>query len=61
MRRDSETDSWKQKDLARRKYNERQIDKFIKWSIQVKGHLKYKDLIKYQEKYKNTCGTGNLV
>ena len=53
MRRDSETDSWKQKDLARRKYNERQIDKFIKWSIQNKGCLKYKDLIKYQEKYKN--------
>ena len=54
MRQDSGTDSWKQKDLARRKYNERQIDKFIKWSMQVKGHLKYKDLIRYQEKYKNT-------
>ena len=51
MRRDSETDSWKQKDLARRKYNERQIDKFIKWSVDQRGFLKYKDLIEQHNKH----------
>ena len=53
MRRDDKADTWKSKQLARRKYNERQIDKFIKWSIESKGYLKYKDLEEYQEKYKN--------
>jgi len=52
MRRDDQTD-FRKKDLARRKYNERQIDKFIKWSIDQKGYLKYKELIEYQNKYKN--------
>tara|TARA_R100000687_G_scaffold48882_1_gene39071 strand:- start:423 stop:584 length:162 start_codon:yes stop_codon:yes gene_type:complete len=52
MRRDDQTD-FRKKDLARRKYNERQIDKFIKWSINQKGYLKYKELIEYEDKYKN--------
>ena len=53
MRRNSENNSQQAKALARRKYNQRQIDKFIKWSMETKGYLKYKDLVKYQEKYKN--------
>ena len=28
-------------------------DKFINWSIEQKGYLKYRELIEYQEKYKN--------
>ena len=52
MRRDDQID-FRKKDLARRKYNERQIDKFIKWSINQKGYLKYKELIEYEDKYKN--------
>ena len=52
MRRDDQTD-FRKKDLARRKYNERQIDKFIKWSVEQKGYLKYKELIEYEDKYKN--------
>ena len=51
MRRNSKLNSWEQKDLARRKYAERQLEKFIKWSIESKGHLKYKDLIEYSKKY----------
>ena len=47
MRRDNQTD-FRKKDLARRKYNERQIDKFIKWSVEQKGYLKYKlDIFSY--------------
>ena len=52
MRRDRELNPWEKKDLARRKYAERQLEKFIKWSIENKGYLKYKDLIKYSNKYK---------
>ena len=43
MRRNRELNTWEKKDLARRKYAERQLDKFIKWSIETKGYLKYKD------------------
>jgi len=39
------------KEIARKKYAQRQIDKFIKWSIKNKGYLKYKDLVEQYEKY----------
>ena len=51
MRRNRELNSFEQKDLARRKYAERQLQKFIDWSIEQKGYLKYKELIKYERKY----------
>ena len=51
MRRNRELNTWEKKDLARRKYAERQLEKFIKWSVETKGDLKYKDLIKYSNKY----------
>ena len=53
MRQNDKANTWKSKELARRKYYERQINKFINWSIEQKGYLKYKELIEYQEKYKN--------
>ena len=51
MRRNRQLNPWEKKDLARRKYAERQLEKFIKWSIETKGHLKYKELIEYERKY----------
>ena len=51
MRRNRKLNTWEQKDLARRKYAERQLEKFIKWSIESKGYLKYKELIEYERKY----------
>ena len=51
MRRNRELNSLEKKDLARRKYAERQLQKYIDWSIECKGYLKYKDLIKYSKKY----------
>jgi hypothetical protein len=51
MRRNREPNSFEQKDLARRKYAERQLQKYIDWSIESKGYLKFKDLIKYSEEY----------
>ena len=53
MRQNDNANTWKSKELARRKYYERQINKFINWSIEQKGYLKYRELIEYQEKYKN--------
>ncbi len=51
MRRNREPNTWEKKDLARKKYAERQLEKFIKWSIESKGCLKYKELIEYERKY----------
>ena len=51
MRRNRELNSWEKKDLARRMYSKRKLQQFIDWSIESKGYLKYKDLIKYSEKY----------
>ena len=51
MRRNRELNSFEKKDLARRKYAERQLQKFIDWSIKQKGYLKYKELIEYERKY----------
>ena len=51
MRRNRELNTWEKKDLARRKYAERQLEKIIKWSIEKKGYLKYKELIEYERKY----------
>ena len=57
MRRNRELNSWEKKDLARRMYAKRKLQQFIDWSIESKGYLKYKDLIKYSEKY----GEANII
>ena len=54
MRRDRELNSWEKKDLARRMYARRKLQQFIDWSIESKGYLKYKDLIKYSKEYGQT-------
>ncbi len=51
MRRNRELNTWEKKDLARRKYAERQLEKFIKWSVENKGYLKLNELLEYERKY----------
>ena len=51
MRRNRKLNYWEQKDLARRKYAERKLEKFIKWSVESKGYLKLKELLEYERKY----------
>jgi len=51
MRRNRKLNSWEQKDLARRKYAERKLEQFIKWSVESKGYLKLKELLEYERKY----------
>ena len=51
MRQNNTVNARKAKDIARRKYAERQIDKFIKWSVNQRGFLKYKDIVEQHDKY----------
>jgi hypothetical protein len=55
MRQNSRINSKQTKELARRKYAERQIDKFIKWSFEQRGFVKYKDIVRYQNEYNIKC------
>jgi len=51
MRRDSKVNPFEAKRIARNKYAERQIDKWWKWSWEMRGRIKYKELVEQQDKY----------
>jgi len=51
MRRDNTPKPKLAKQVARQKYAERQIDKFVKWSWDQKGYVKYKDIVHEHDKY----------
>jgi hypothetical protein len=51
MRDRSKGHSVKEKEIARRHYVGRQIDKYIKWSIRQRGYVKYSDIVELHEKY----------
>ena len=51
MRRNSENNTRQSKEIARQKYAERQILKFVKWSWRVRGRVKYKEIVELQNKY----------
>tara|TARA_B110000967_G_C18401710_1_gene324891 strand:+ start:35 stop:208 length:174 start_codon:yes stop_codon:yes gene_type:complete len=51
MRRDNKLNPFEAKRIARQKYGERQIDKFVKWSWEMRGKIKYKDIIDLQKQY----------
>jgi plasmid rolling circle replication initiator protein Rep len=55
MRRDNKHNPFEAKRIARQKYAERQIDKFVKWSWEVRGKVKYKELVELQEQYGIRC------
>lgn len=57
MRRDSKTDPGKEKQIARQKYAERQIDKFVKWSWANKGKVRYSDIKQLHNRYDIQCYT----
>jgi len=44
-------DGRRSKQIAREKYAERQIDKFVKWSWNMRGKVKYKDIVKLHEEH----------
>ena len=51
MRKGNSNDNIKEKKIDRIRYANRQIDKFIKWSIKQKGYLKYRELVEIQNQY----------
>ncbi len=51
MRRDSKANPFEAKRIAREKYAERQIDKFVKWSWEARGKVKYKELVEIMDRY----------
>jgi hypothetical protein len=55
MRRDGTVNPREAKGIAKQKYAERQIDKFVKWSWEIKGKVKYKDIKQLQTKYDIQC------
>ena len=55
MRRDSKVNPREAKRIARQKYAERQIEKFVKWSWEIRGKVKYSELIELQNEYKIEC------
>ena len=50
MRPNSRVDPREGKKIARARYAERQVDKFIKWSLETRGKLLYKELVEIQNK-----------
>ena len=55
MRHNSKVDPRQAKKIARIKYAERQIEKYIKWSIENRGKLLYNELVEIQERYQLKC------
>ena len=51
MRRNSKVNPKLSKIIARKKYEERLIDKWVKWAWNQRGKVKYKELVKYQDQY----------
>jgi len=61
MRQNSRVDPREAKKVARNKYAERHINKFIKWSIETRGKLLYKELEELHNKYNIKCyGKNNI-
>jgi len=55
MRRDSKADPRKAKAVARQMYAERQINKWVKWTWEMRGKVKYKELVELQDQYGIKC------
>jgi len=51
MRRNYKDNPKQTKEIARRKYAERQIEKWAKWAINKRGYFKFKELIEQQDKH----------
>ncbi len=55
MRRNNTHHPGQAKQVARMRYAERQIKKFVDWSWEVKGKVKYKDIKELQDEYNIQC------
>jgi|TARA_R100001129_G_scaffold184153_1_gene168345 hypothetical protein len=55
MRQNYRSDPRHAKKIARIKYAERQIEKYIKWTIENRGKLIYNELEELHNKYNINC------
>lgn len=55
MQRNGRIDSFKEKLKSRQRYAERQIEKFIKWSWDVKGRVRSTDIEQLHKRYNIKC------
>lgn len=60
MRHNSTVNPGEEKRLARQKYAERQFNKWIRWSFEIRGKIKYKDIIEMQEQLNITINQNKL-
>jgi hypothetical protein len=51
MRRNNKVHPAVAKVIARRNYRDRQIDKWWKWSWNMRNKIKYKELVEKQDQY----------
>ena len=51
MRRNSKPNPFEAKRIARQKYAERQIEKFVKWSWDIRGKIRYNELVELMDKH----------
>ena len=53
MRRSNQANKTQvEKEVARRKYGERQVDKWVKWSFTMRGKVLWKELMEQIKRYK---------
>lgn len=55
MRQSDRNNPEQEKVIARKRYAERQIEKWIKWSINTMGYVKYKEIVEIHDKYNIKC------
>ena len=55
MRQSNRHNKGDAKEIARKHYANRQIEKWIKWTIENRGYLKYKELIEIHNQYNIKC------
>ena len=51
MRQNSGANIRVSKAIARQKYKERQINKYVNWAIESRGYLKWKEIEAIHDKY----------
>ena len=55
MRQDRRVNPFEAKRIARQKYAERQIDKFVKWSWEAKGKVRSIDIEQLHKRHNIIC------
>jgi len=55
MRSRDRVNQEQQKQIARKHYAYRQIEKWISWSIKNRGYIKYKEVVEIHDKYNIKC------